>query len=254
MLYRFSIINEAFSTADLPQPHTSTRMQEMCMRNFIEPDDAFFRRKLSAVHTHFFQNEGTRTDSCTWAGIECTDGVVESILVDLNNSGKSVFGVDLEWVPPTTAFITLSGLWLLKDWRVAHFPRNLRFLYMNRCTSNRAPSSHLAPVNFQDLPSQMEELYILRSWKVGVTKVYIEALPRTMRVLHITAGIYFLETAYISFEELPTGLQCICCANRGTMPEARIKGTGKLKADPRASSTANMDAWKSTAYPSMIPL
>ena len=190
------------------------------------------------MHVTQGMRQRTLTNACAWRGVECTDGLVESILVDpkavLFDRGRKKILVDMDWIPGTAKYVRLDTVYARNRWLVERLPRDLRSLMMTFV--HVASNTHSErKINLSVLPRRMEELFLIKGWYEG--PVHIANLPASMRVIEIVnAG---LMQAAVDFAGLPLGFEAMIVANmKAKEGEAvRIRGLGMTGSDPRVTNS-----------------
>ena len=179
-----------------------------------------------------------RLDACTWQGITCKDNVVEMIHVD--QSGKPLKLIDMDWIPPTVQFVCLKDIAAVNGWVTQRLPRALRFLSMNRIYTVQRDGATARSVDLRTLPRGMEELFVRSGDLHGA--LCIANLPQTMRTILIRHER--ISEVQVDAAGLPVSIQVISVVNtlgkekQAKEDRVRIRWVGKDK-DARVTNRAD---------------
>ena len=142
---------------------------------------------------------GEKDAFCSWKGVRCRDGIIESICARRSPHDKT--SVLMEWMPPTVKFIHFDKVLTIGEWGMENLPRQLRYLCLMHCHRSRS-SQQLYWNKLRKLPPKMEELIIDRTPIPGVLQ--FDQIPQTMRYIYIKIPFRTSSyTVYVDHEFLP---------------------------------------------------
>ena len=232
------------------KPCAHLEAQSNCIQRFINPPTHVWPSttiEQGELMRYFLSKSGDAKNPCTWNGVHCSEGVIESLKIHL---GCFRAGVDMDWLPPTVRSFSLDWSAIAREWTTAKLPRQLRFLLLSCIMSPMGPQRHM--IDFCNLPRQMEELYLCRVAVKG--RILIGNLPESMRIVEIRSRI--LRTAVIDFEGLPANLVSMSIAGfKKKKTTVKIVGIGRVQKDQRVSNTriTQERRMSMTSYEDMFP-
>ena len=159
-------------------------------------------RYATPMQNDLFANDPSHLDICKWGNIVCTDGVMQSLVVD-GLCSHTIWVLSLDWLPPTVKHIHIHTVTTVNGWLPERLPRCLRYL---STTFEHAVIKRRDYFAFGHLPPRMEEIIIVgnsRSYIFG--KVSIQNLPPTMRIIWINTAHKW--KASVDTSALPPGLE-----------------------------------------------
>ena len=137
-------------------------------------------------------------DICNWRGIDCTEGLATS--VDIRAVGLSDKAlIQIDWLPPTLAFIHLKYTFVSSKSAYRPLPRELKYLYLGYC------SDKTLSIDFIYLPRKLEEIILIESSIYG--EIRLDNMPMTMRIIHIRQFPEFIKEIFVNYDSLPPSLQ-----------------------------------------------
>ena len=223
ILLTISSLSQTFASVDLlnPSPH-----QQHCMHgalftpeNVGEVDPGF------ALQNYLFGRDANREDSCSWRGVGCVDGIVNSLT--MTSRRNCVWGIDMNWLPSTTQFVHLHLIALTKTLSIRALPRELR--YLNLADGYLLHSNPGGTLSLEELPKHMEELFLQTSEGLCGT-LDVRSLPPKMKYCVLqSAHIALLRVDNVG---LPDGLERLGVYSR----ELKVKPFGKKKSIPACIS------------------
>ena len=206
MTYFTSVIFKTLLFIDsdsTPRPlnQTAKHMEIQLMEKAISP---LLRDRL---HGSLDNNSEATEDPCSWKReIKCT----ENVLTDLFPRSEYInlqMVVSLELLPPTIQFIHMDLIFITKVIEADKLPRDLRYLSLHNCFPNDTKGN----VDFQRLPSKMEELIISCPGTVMAGRILcFNALPRTMRLVFIKQQEILIDKILVDYDGLPASLRQLC--------------------------------------------
>ena len=159
---------------------------------------------LSTDIGHFaIHNAKSAADVCTWSIVECTDGLITTLVASKKYGPSSeIWSVYIEWLPPTVEFVHLQNVLVPKIWARTTLPRALKYLHLKEC-HGRGIEDRV--INFRRFPEKMEELILIRSLKGTV--LCFDGLPRTMRLVYILVHVKFVKSIIVNYPDIPATMQ-----------------------------------------------
>ena len=225
----------------LDKPHISVaqsdvqRMQTELMGLVIQDNMRLGEVERRALWHYLCTDRPQDPDPCTWRGVDCTDGILTTFLMTQVNYNHLIDGqmfasrflINLEWLPSTLQCVRIRKINLYNGLSTSHLPRDSRFFMLEHCSN----MGFNYDINFNKLPSQIEELDLIGCWVQGT--VLIEELPKSMHVLVISNQ--YIERVYIDSEKLPFPLEKIIinCYDTALHKKVRLIEVSSSKMDER---------------------
>ena len=205
------------------------QMQRAIMDCFIFSEDEAYRHKFATSMMDFFVRDVSNIDNvCSWNGISCANGLVQSIDLPPADISRPV---SMEWIPPTVTRIQLYAVYFRTGWSSEILPRRLKYFYVANC--HKRPGfvheRRAFTPSLLHLPDAMEELMSINSWYEG--NVYIDRLPIGLRILMLKSSS--IQKALVNFDDLRWSLISLVIASDGPL---RIRSTSRSKTDPRVKT------------------
>ena len=223
--------------------------QKLCMERFIDPEmpkQHLIRKGM--LLPAMLRDKERIGDVCMWQGVQCHNGVVESIHIDMPE--ESAAFVDMHWLPPDLKYLSLNQVSTVNGWTTPMLPREIRFLLLWHCPCVDDKIKRFVDLN--RLPSRMEELHLYNTPLHG--KIQIFRLPDAMRVIDI--GSAEIRKAYVNFECLPPNFVSMSISKVYLhLDRLKIVGMGETQGDSRVSNYIKGD-WRSrgvSQYQEMFP-
>ena len=219
---KHAILGKA-TTADGPERSVAD-FQLDAMLHFADPYLYASKERhvdISPLRTHLIGEIANRyhLDPCSWRGVRCDVGGVETIQAD-SDRGPAL--VDMDWIPSTVQFVCLRNLSSVNGWVTHRLPRALQFLSMNTIYAKQWDEAKKRNLNLQTLPRRMEELYVRYGHVYG--GLCVDNLPPTLRIICIRhADICEILVAVATF---PEELRVLCVDNA---PEVETRDGGPIK-------------------------
>ena len=231
-------------------PLTHLEVQRLFMHRFTHPDfTPNCDVNQSGLIRYFNHRVAATDDPCTWNGVHCTAGVIDSIKI--NMFGQMLAVVDMDWLPPTVHAFSYYAAAIAHEWTAAMLPREMRFLFIHNCWVD-ADGRKTQPLDLEKLPDHMEELYLINMVLPG--KIYIENLPETMRFVYI--GSRTIQKASVYFEGLPDSLLSMTIRGITTCKSpVKIVGLGRVQKNRRVTNIfmSHAQLQSSSDYDEMFP-
>ena len=170
-------------------------------------------------------------DICRWRGIRCEEGKMRALFFALKARLRDLntLLISIEWLPPTVQFVHLVSMRLTAGWLVETLPRDLKYFYINSCTS-KEHEAHGHPINLRRLPHHTEEFHVINSYRL-YGKFDLTQLPSTLRVLAITttlcAHFGHQPTVIVDYSTLPEKFLAFVIGERPG--EVKVRTIGELK-------------------------
>ena len=175
-----------------------------------------------------FHTNANPQDVCTWHGIECTSGLMQSLWLDIRSAECKIQTIiRLDWLPPHTLTCSLNLVWVLNGWNFRSLPKSILFIALRRC-EEAAYANVKTNLDFRQLPPQLEEMHFIESYFPMQPTICIQNLPKTLRILHISC--ISVSVALVDFASLPRDFQSMCLGspkNKSSVKIESIRGKGK---------------------------
>ena len=177
-----------------PEP-TIIEYQSALMRTCFDP--------VEWMYDAYFKGLGP--DPCEWWGVECTNGIVDTLLfssAEYANPAMGPWAIENEYLPSTLRYTFLTWVHMLGGWRPERLPREARFFSAFVCIMHIADAVCI----LQNLPTHLEELHLVECEQLR-GKVLIAQLPPAMRFCRLTQT--YLKHAYVNSQGLPKSLELL---------------------------------------------
>ena len=223
--------------------------QRRCMHHFTHPEfTPHCDVDQSGLIRYFNHRVQATDDPCTWNGVHCTAGVIDSIKINMGRQMLAV--VDMDWLPPTVHAFSYYAAAIAHEWTAAMLPREMRFFYMHNCLVD--PSERKTqPLDLEKFPRQMEELHLINMKFPG--KIYNFDLPETMRFVFIASRT--IQKAAVHFEGLSDSLLSMIITslpqNRSTV---KIVGLSAVQKNRRVTNKESKKSRNEPGYSHYDPM
>ena len=212
----------------------SRRMQSQLMSLAMAPTHKRSKNESDCLWLYLRLHEERNDDPCTWRGVECTDGEVQSLIFqrkyhrNIRSNDYPAWIVDMRFLPSTAREIYFRHIDLLDGWRASALPRDLRCMHLRLCSSRRKydliENKKLKQdlhIDLCSLPQQIEELTIFDGWWIG--PLVISALPSAMRLCIILHSN--ISSVYVDNAQLPESLEIfsVCPTSQKLTQKERCK-------------------------------
>ena len=160
-------------------------------------------RKIIAVQS------ATANDPCTWSGMQCTDGILTSVL--MSHERIFIYGndlhIDMDFFPNTVQFLYLKSVKYVDGWTADRLPRDLKFFCASQCVNAHDKTSS-REIHMDRLPRQMEEIHLSSGEFAPISGVLLIAnLPPNLRICHIRSQ--FLRKVLVDNLSIPDGIEML---------------------------------------------
>ena len=225
-------------------------MQRTCLNEFIAPADyPQFKTKFHSMR-YYFDVKHEKDNVCLWRGVRCEGSIVRGIAVDkAAHPGKLDSIIQINWLAPSLHHVVIREMCVLDNWEIENIPREARLFALICCrTRNWAKLIH-KEMNFNALPSKIEEFYVYMYRSFWIRNIVITNVPTSLRKLHITN--YNFQSAKVEIESLPKGLVAMSFGPSYSHERKgmKVRAIGKVRSDPRVSIECEWAAMiKDTKY------
>ena len=209
-----------FASADSQPPKKNDiEMQRFLMEKLFEVKQ--YSLEYVPLEGYYLIMGGIQDDYCNWKAIECHNGLITSISARQHGD----WAVCMEWMPPTVECIHFNGINTVQGWGAENLPRNLRYLYLNGCSTRRSKAKY-AFIHLHKLPERMEELIVLRD-KHHAGQIRLHALPAAMRLLYIAWSYRSPHPIVVNHQFLPATMQHLFMTYPANPGKIKIKEVGE---------------------------
>ena len=125
---------------------------------------------------YIFDENGQYGDCCSWRGVDCTKGIVSTLV--MTHGKRGCWSTDFDWLPQTLEYIHLHSVTILREWSTRSIPRKAKyFLLRDGYFAKQTPERAL---ELRNLPQKLEELFI-QSRDAFCGTVNINSLPESLK-------------------------------------------------------------------------
>ena len=147
----------------------------------------------------------TLEDCCSWSNVQCTDGVVTTIVLDAGGgNNNTAFAVKLEFLPATLRFLHFQRSFV-SSFSLRSLPRDLCYVFMDRVSVSGALGQEFTnSLSLRHLPLYAEEVFLRFQQPIFQT-VALDDLPTGLRLLYIAHPS--IKSAIVDNKSLPASLE-----------------------------------------------
>ena len=149
----------------------------------------------------------TEIDPCTWKGMQCTNGVLTTVVMSLHQIFRNDLYIDMGFFPSSVQFLHLNRAKYLDGWAAERLPRDLKYFCAHQCY-NAFDKPFRGYIRMEKLPSQMEEIHLSSgTFTPPSGLLFIASLPSSLRICDIRSR--FLSKVYVNDEGIPDGIHML---------------------------------------------
>ena len=184
---------------EFSQHSTLKALQQKSMENALlcssNIDDGWW---FYAMTEHIRQD-----DCCTWAGMECTDGILTTFCLMWNHK-RIRFFAQIHFLPPTIQYLHIKAA-RMDRLALRELPRDLLCAFIESAQVVGRLPSEAGVINLADLPEKLEEGYIYVRPQLWGT-VSLLHVPQTLRYFFLSNS-KSIKSVVVRNAGIPDGLE-----------------------------------------------